>query len=576
MNISRLLGVICASIFSFTSTSTLAALVDNGNGLIYDTVLDITWGQPDTTRNWDEANAWASGLTLGGVSGWRLPYISVAVGGDPGPTGAVDCETASEVECRDNELGYMFYHNLSGTRGQSILTSGDPDLVKFPTLQPESYWSADTIFSSRTWLFNFNNGGQAHGLTSFGNHYTWAVHDGNISSVGYIEIDIEKLTNGLQADDANDPSVLQITQGETVNWSYEVTNTGGTDLSEAEIIVTDSQPGVTPVLDTGSDAGGDLILSTGETWVYTATAQALDLENPPAGVTIVQGCNENRPTYENIGRAEVLGSSAFDEDLSHYCDPRNILPLEGRLPATPGGTDYQAYYDPNLNITWAADTAINDPNAWDTQMAWAAGLNLGGVTGWRLPSADVNGDTTVVNCAGGGVVGCSDNEMGYLFWEEGITQSTPGPFSNLDISNTLWWSDTPFESCCVWSHSWRSGAQAPYSTDIVDYYYAWAVYDGDVPVDTDNDGITDDIDNCILVENADQRDTDIDGFGNICDPDFDNNLIVNASDLAYFKTKFFTADADADLNGDDVVNAADLAILKTMFFKLPGPSGLAP
>ena len=25
--------------------------------------------------------------------------------------------------------------------------------------------------------------------------------------------------------------------------------------------------------------------------------------------------------------------------------------LEGRLPATPGGTDYQAYYDPILNIT---------------------------------------------------------------------------------------------------------------------------------------------------------------------------------------------------------------------------------
>jgi hypothetical protein len=94
--------------------------------------------------------------------------------------------------------------------------------------------------------------------------------------------------------------------------------------------------------------------------------------------------------------------------------------------------------------------------------------------------------------------------------------------------------------------------------------------------DSDADKILDTMDNCTQVANLIQRDTDSDGYGNMCDPDFDNNLIVNASDLAFFKTKFFTADVDADLNGDNVVNAADLAILKTMFFKPPGPSGLVP
>jgi len=29
--------------------------------------------------------------------------------------------------------------------------------------------------------------------------------------------------------------------------------------------------------------------------------------------------------------------------------------LLGRAPLTPGGTDYQAYYDTVLNITWLAD-----------------------------------------------------------------------------------------------------------------------------------------------------------------------------------------------------------------------------
>ena len=59
--------------------------------------------------------------------------------------------------------------------------------------------------------------------------------------------------------------------------------------------------------------------------------------------------------------------------------------LEGRLPATPGGTDYQAYYDPILNITWAAAANAGGLANWDAQVAWAASLNLGGVSGWRLP-----------------------------------------------------------------------------------------------------------------------------------------------------------------------------------------------
>lgn len=94
--------------------------------------------------------------------------------------------------------------------------------------------------------------------------------------------------------------------------------------------------------------------------------------------------------------------------------------------------------------------------------------------------------------------------------------------------------------------------------------------------DSDGDAIGDNSDSCILRANTQQLDTDLDGYGNYCDPDFDNNLIVNAADLAYLKSKFFTPDPHADLNGDGVVNAGDLAILKSFFFKTPGPSGLVP
>src|SRR4029450_6775085 len=45
--------------------------------------------------------------------------------------------------------------------------------------------------------------------------------------------------------------------------------------------------------------------------------------------------------------------------------------------------------------------------------------------------------------------------------------------------------------------------------------------------DRDADGIADGEDNCTLVANADQRDTNDDGFGNICDTDIDGDCVTN-------------------------------------------------
>jgi hypothetical protein len=94
-------------------------------------------------------------------------------------------------------------------------------------------------------------------------------------------------------------------------------------------------------------------------------------------------------------------------------------------------------------------------------------------------------------------------------------------------------------------------------------------------VDTDDDGIADRNDNCTLLANADQRDTDGDGYGNACDPDLDNSGIVNFTDLGILKSVFFTSDPDADFNGDGRVNFTDLGTMKSFFFLPPGPSGLA-
>jgi hypothetical protein len=92
----------------------------------------------------------------------------------------------------------------------------------------------------------------------------------------------------------------------------------------------------------------------------------------------------------------------------------------------------------------------------------------------------------------------------------------------------------------------------------------------------DGDGVRGALDNCSRVSNADQRDTDGDGYGNACDPDFDNDLLVEGDDVEYLRSVFGTPDPNGDLDGNGFVNYADLAILREFFFKPPGPSGLVP
>jgi uncharacterized protein YegL len=92
--------------------------------------------------------------------------------------------------------------------------------------------------------------------------------------------------------------------------------------------------------------------------------------------------------------------------------------------------------------------------------------------------------------------------------------------------------------------------------------------------DADGDGVADDADNCTLVPNADQRDTNGDGFGNVCDGDMDDNCATNFLDLAHFKSVFFTADPDADIDGDGTVGFDDLGAFKALMMRAPGPSGL--
>lgn len=239
---------------------------------------------------------------------------------------------------------------------------------------------------------------------------------------------IEKLTNGVDADNPNDPNVPQIKPGDPVTWTYIITNTGNVAFSESEITVTDSQSDIKPTLVASSD-NGDRILSPGESWLYRAFGFAENLQLPSAQITVVEGCAATGSitgrAYENIGVVEV--EELRDEDPSHYCNPPQpgivIEKLTNGADADDANGPDVPTLQPGVLVTWTyivtntgnVTFSRNDIRVTDSQSditpQWIAASDDGDALlspgeSWRYQATDValnlrftfEGVTTVEGC----------------------------------------------------------------------------------------------------------------------------------------------------------------------------------
>lgn len=184
-----------------------------------------------------------------------------------------------------------------------------------------------------------------------------------------------------------------------------------------------------------------------------------------------------------------------------------------------GKTD--AYYDTSTNLTWLADANLvktsdykfsypggyypqpdYDPLpsgaiSWNAALDWAYELNVGGVTGWRLPKLIDQTTTTLTEIPGIGHLLKEDHlaylpgssELENLFMVTlGSVQGQPletGPFANVQAGQ--YWTSTQantFHHEAAWSFSTLDlkhyAAGFANTMPPTEGYFSWAVHDGDV------------------------------------------------------------------------------------------------
>jgi hypothetical protein len=174
-----------------------AALIDRGGGLIYDTVLNVTWMQDaqyaitsqykaDGRLSWADAVGFASNATYAdSVRGvvwddWRLPS-----------TVDLPTSTGYDLTGQTSELAFMYYVNLGYSPSPLLPSAPAPSsnaYNPFTNLAFRGYWSGTEsgTWSGEAWGFHMHFGYQSLNGKNDGSR-VWLLRDGDVASVSVPE-----------------------------------------------------------------------------------------------------------------------------------------------------------------------------------------------------------------------------------------------------------------------------------------------------------------------------------------------------------------------------------------------------
>ena len=182
------------------STVAQAALIDRGNGLIYDDALDITWlqdanyaatqyaatsgaqGDADGAMTWSTAQAWAGGVDYLGYTNWRLPTIGPLNGTSYDLNSSNYGETDNSYNnIQATELGHLFHESLGYLSKYFNWKYGSNSSSVFgASLQRDEYWSGSETSGVEAMYFDMSDGQQSYDLKTR-EFYALLVSDGDVA-----------------------------------------------------------------------------------------------------------------------------------------------------------------------------------------------------------------------------------------------------------------------------------------------------------------------------------------------------------------------------------------------------------
>ena len=212
-----------------------ASLIDRGNGMIYDDVLNITWLQDanyantsghlgdsitDGNMSWSSANQWVANLTFGGYDDWRLPSVSPANGESFDFRSGFDGSSENDfndgsgdsgfnITRETSELSHLYYVSLGNEGAVAIDATGDLGATCFDCLTnagpfeniKDNFWvnSVNVVDPDLdTWMFSADQGFmlsfdadgtlESNGLIEFQEFKAWAVRDGDVAAAAVVPV----------------------------------------------------------------------------------------------------------------------------------------------------------------------------------------------------------------------------------------------------------------------------------------------------------------------------------------------------------------------------------------------------
>ena len=339
----------------------------------------------------------------------------------------------------------------------------------------------------------------------------------------------------------------------------------------------------------GDDPGGGGVIDSGDSWVTTSAQCGLAATLPSScGVTL----SNNSSVATKLGFSIKIGTTSYD---SLFINKNGFVTFGSVLPGTftaattinqlqqvitANGTvvrPFFASFYANLTIFSVASSQFVPFGGGSSYFRATADPLPPFVAGERVPAFAVNwldGDFNISPAINTQIVLYSAGVNGDFYLRLRYGQDDSDQFTALAGGGLV----TGLNADTFSLVSPLGGL----TSNSNDYFFVFRNGHLVPSLDADIDGVLDGVDNCRLVANPAQLDSNGDGYGNLCDADLNNSGTVTVADYGILRSVLGQAAsasataAAADLNGSGTVTTADFALLRAALGTAPGPSGFKP